>query len=401
MVNELEKNYTANNRIVFNICDELEKQGHKCIYVAINDYVNSEDTTIYDGRTIHLFSRNTSLALIRQQKNNSNKYLFYLAHPYSAWKMIKHKKKDYIQCLKSLDVLLNKKEIDCILFYYFPFFFTHEVLSKITTSRPIILYQMDPWGYHELFSKDTVKTRKLEEISMFQKANLIVTTPLLYSVYKSDPLYIPYLNKVIPLDFPNIKKYMHRPNSQTASANKYEIYFLGTIDDEFRDPKSFLDFVHTVIEKKHIDINIYFIGNASSKTLNDYSQSRSYIHLLESVDHDKYEEIISRHGHFLLNINNTVTNQMPSKIIDYISSGNPIINVVKNKNDYTFSLLEPYPLKYHFCEYDDNNIENFVAFLKESNNKQIDEKLIQKKYSHLTPEYVVRELLNGIDRITK
>ena len=68
----------------------------------------------------------------------------------------------------------------------------------------------------------------------------------------------------------------------------------------------------------------------------------------------------------LVNVNNTITNQLPSKLFEYISTGKPILNLCKSED----CLSKPYMAKYEngvcivekqdFVGTDVRLIENFV-----------------------------------------
>ena len=96
---------------------------------------------------------------------------------------------------------------------------------------------------------------------------------------------------------------------------------------------------------------------------------------------------------FLLNIGNTVTNQLPSKVLEYISSGKPIINIYKSEMCPTLNLLENYDaLNIYEKEDLENSFKNLNKFLiSKHDNLSFEE--IKKIYKEYTPEFVARQFL--------
>ena len=404
MMNEIDKKYSANNKIIFTVCEELERQGHKCFFVSISDEALTNKYIKLNNKEINVIPRNKNLAVIRKIKNDpssiNNKFLYYMTHPHHLLKMIVFKNDDYNEFLNSVYSIIQSNRIDCVLFYYFPIYYTYQVFSRIKTDCFKVLYQLDPWGYHELTPENKASIRREEELQMYNLADLIITTPVLYNLYKKDFQYSQYFNKMISLNFPNItiNKENTLENEDTQNNDDvYNLYYLGTVDDKYRNPKFFLDFIQRIRTEYNILINTYFIGNIDSLTLQEYSNKYNYVNLSGSIDYKETQKIINSKGNILVNINNSIHYQMPSKVIDYISSRNPIINVIKNKDDFTVELLDDYPLSFNIYEYKDNNIDDFVQFLKNSKNKKVDLEIIEHKYNNLTPQFFVNELIKNIN----
>ena len=85
---------------------------------------------------------------------------------------------------------------------------------------------------------------------------------------------------------------------------------------------------------------------------------------------------------------------MPSKILDYISSGKPILNICKIRNCPTLPLMERYPMGLTIFE--DEGISDLVServkeFCLQNKGKQVPYEQIEKLYPECTIEYVGKQ----------
>ena len=88
----------------------------------------------------------------------------------------------------------------------------------------------------------------------------------------------------------------------------------------------------------------------------------------------------------LLNISNTLDNQVPSKIFDYFALGKPVLNVQKIENCPSREYFDRYPLAYTVCDYAPDS-EQLKDFLLNSKGKTIDYEKVSQLYYDATLEY--------------
>ncbi|MBR4609470.1 MAG: hypothetical protein IKO38_03365, partial [Erysipelotrichaceae bacterium] len=82
-------------------------------------------------------------------------------------------------------------------------------------------------------------------------------------------------------------------------------------------------------------------------------------------------------------------------------TGNPIINVVSNKEDISDRILNKYDNKYSFYTYKDNDEERFTEFIRKHNNKKIPFKQIKEEYREYTPEYTAEKIIRKASELLK
>ena len=93
----------------------------------------------------------------------------------------------------------------------------------------------------------------------------------------------------------------------------------------------------------------------------------------------------------LLHVGNAVDSLMPSKILDYISSGKPILNICKIPTCPTLPLMERYPLGMTVNESDEITeelLDSITRFCTTSKDKSIPFDQIHQLYYDSTIDYV-------------
>ena len=75
----------------------------------------------------------------------------------------------------------------------------------------------------------------------------------------------------------------------------------------------------------------------------------------------------------VINLGNTVINQIPSKIFELISSGKPIINFYFSKDDPSLKYFAKRPMCYSFnlSDYSETDVDKLMEFIKENDSKTL------------------------------
>ena len=94
-----------------------------------------------------------------------------------------------------------------------------------------------------------------------------------------------------------------------------------------------------------------------------------------------------------MNIGNKVVNQLPSKVLEYISTGKPVINTYKDEKCPAKALLEDSDsLNLWEGEKEEAAAEKLRTFLK-TTHENIAFSEIEKRFSQYTPAYVTAQFL--------
>jgi glycosyltransferase involved in cell wall biosynthesis len=173
--------------------------------------------------------------------------------------------------------------------------------------------------------------------------------------------------------------------------NTIKLVFVGTLAPITRSPIVALKLFSALL-KHNLDyvLELHFYGNTiqCNSLFSQYSyliNKKIFIHGM--TPRKDIPKILSE-ANVLLNIGNTNEYQEPSKLIEYIYLGKPILNVCSIINDSSKELLENYPLSLSIHEYEIYNsqiLDKILAFLmnketlkRNSINKIIENYLLQE-----------------------
>ncbi|MBR2028419.1 MAG: hypothetical protein IKA10_05485 [Oscillospiraceae bacterium] len=398
---------SATHKIVYQTAQELQRQGHRC-YVCGFSLDTEEETSLDNGLTAIRWNSplpedkaqkafNLYAKQLGGDKRNSARKSFMLRHPVkSLWlayrysKYADNAKRAQLFGKRVKDLVLREK-FDAVVAVYMPFEEAESVCTQLCGIVPVCLYQADPWGLHRLpeFAKNEAEHIK-QETALFAKADHIITTPALHRLYLEDKRYSPYSHKMTPLNFPNIK-----PAAQSSEKSVFafdsdytNLLFCGLLDDEYRSPKIFLQAAGRLIDEGR-KIKIYFLGTSTSRDMQSFAARypQNIIHH-EAVSFDRAFATM-KNADFLLNLSNTLDNQVPSKIFDYFSLGKPVVNVQKIKNCPSREYFDRYPLSFTFEDFapDCRGLENFLSQTK---GKAVDFETVKELFEDATVEYAAR-----------
>lgn len=381
----------ANCKIAVTIGKQLLLEGHNCKFITYSFNVESKQIVNYDDISIEVLPANKKAynAKKRYLDSKYSKLAYGFIHPIESLKMIYNRKYDYSDVIEYINHYIDENTY--LIGFVNPTNPTYTIINN-TNSCVKIVYQLDPWG---LFKNNNNQDVKQKEKHLFEVCDFIFTTDILYEQYKKDYFYKDVINKIDFLNFPNLV--IERKNHDTVldiDDSYYNIVYTGTLDDDVRDPSMFLSIVDNLINNYNSKIRLYFVGKINSKVVKESDN----VFIIPSVTPDVAESIINQSNIFLLNINNSIQNMSPSKLIDYISTGNPIINVVKNMEDISESILLKYNNHFSFRENESDIEKKIIKFLESAKGKRINKKTIVENYYEYTPEYVVNKIINTISK---
>ena len=384
----------ANFRIAIKLASEIRKIGHRCNLLAYSWVITEIRTESVDGIDFLVMPINQKNAHIKKEylTSNTSKVSFFLKKPFSVIKYLANQKDDF----KLVAQYVDKTFSDSIPVYFVaPSDSTFKII-KASKRDDFVLYQLDPWGLHELIDSKTRIREIKKENSLFEKSKHVFTTSLLYKQYQNNPVYKKYLDKITMMQFPNLSRKRKKRNELFLQDYIYVVH-LGTVEDEYRDPKGILNALLNIKEKYRLPIKILFFGKILSKTLDKYSLSypREIIKC-GIISYDESNMIMNSDNIFLLNINNTISNQSPSKLIDYISTGNPIVNVAKRTSDVSIEVLSKYENSITVNEETGIDENALYSFLINNRNKRVLYDAIEEKYVEYTPEYCAERVIEAL-----
>lgn len=260
-----------------------------------------------------------------------------------------------------------------------------------------VLYQVDPLSTASNRSRSCRLLYYKYEVELYKFADKIITTQLI----KGEKSYPDFdLEKIYGLEFPVMKDIQLSINNHIEkivlkSENTINILFLGHLYPIIRNPYYALELFKQL---NMTNIRLYFIGHGSENTLLEYKKKGLDIILCGRKSQQVCEEAMID-SDFLLNIGNTTKNNLPSKILSYIGSGKPIINVYKHLDCPTLEYTSKYPLSLNIYENSidiEINKHRLKHFLNHKG-KRLDYSIICDIYSESTIAYISKKFMDVIN----
>ena len=262
--------------------------------------------------------------------------------------------------------------------------------------KPYILYQVDP-----ISSNDTQKRYKKRltafEKKLYANAAYVFTTPLLKEEKKFDSSYDS--EKIISAEFPIVVK----PDTDTRKNHDGVVcFFAGNICPGVRDCRYTMKLFSLLNES---DVFIEFVGAGQEDVVSSYASETLAGHVVHRGKLSKKEcNSYMEQADILINIGNIMTNQVPSKIFDYISTGLPIINICTSKDCPTIPYMEKYGFALNLFETTNEEetklqVESLRKFIHSFAGRRKPFEQVQMLFIENTPEYVGKQFIAALVRI--
>ena len=275
--------------------------------------------------------------------------------------------------------------------------------SGLADILPVIYYKIDPVGsWEDKANKDYAIATIENEIKWDSVASRIIMPDVVYKDYMRLPTKVNG-HKVVVSQFPNVRR-LNALNEQNSVINNQlsvangqcNLLFVGKFYANVRHPQYLFDLMGKL---EGIGIVLHIVG-----PINHRGFDRTYIekYFTNKIPNIRFHGAVSPEeadalllqADVLAHVGNNVDTAMPSKILDYISSGKPILNICKIRNCPTLPLMERYPMGLTIFE--DEGISDLVServkeFCLQNKGKQVPYEQIEKLYPECTIEYVGKQ----------
>lgn len=289
---------------------------------------------------------------------------------------------------------------------YYPLKLAAEISKRV----PVIYYKIDPVStapVPQCLNTDHQLATIDNEIEFDKCASKIITTDVIFKYYSQLPTNI-NADKVVLLNYPNIVERRLSNNASNSiidsfDEDKINMCFIGKFYMDVRNPQFILNLMERL---QHTNIILHIIGSLGdcSEVIENYISTRGTNIIYHGVVVPSIADDIMLQSDVLLHIGNAEDAYMPSKILDYISSGKPILNLCKIPTCPTLPLMECYPLGMTIYEYEELTselISQIVAFCIDNRCKQLAFDTIHKLYYDSTIEYVANKFNEIMDSVIK
>ena len=262
---------------------------------------------------------------------------------------------------------------------------------------PWLAYYFDPFFSNETLDPGRAGLRKHLEERTLAEASLVMMT------YPTDEDYrsrgIGFGEKIRRAEMPGVVFGESGSPREKRAGDKRICSFFGTLYRDIRNP----DPVIRVFSRIGEGMTLRFVGSHEGIHPEDYRAAYPEVEFLGKQSGERLRELY-READVLLNIGNTVLNQMPSKIFEYISTGKPILNVFQSPRCPTLRYLKDYPLALNLAEEElrnrpEESAEKIRRFCLDTAGKTAEEAFLRKRYGANTFESAVEEIGKQLRRI--
>lgn len=188
--------------------------------------------------------------------------------------------------------------------------------------------------------------------------------------------------------------------TECKNEGKVKFVYTGALVEDYRSPRYLIEIVKELA--KHIDIccDFYTRGNCENILKQEENNHPGVICSKGYVEQDKMEGVMTD-ADFLISIGNNLTGfdtALPSKVINYIATGKPIIHIDGGNNDIAKEYLEKYGLS---CIVNpqlslETNVKDILKFIRQNIGKQLEFQEIRKKFPQNSPEYSAQCIIQAI-----
>lgn len=262
--------------------------------------------------------------------------------------------------------LCLQNQYDWVVSVSYPFANHLAVLNAGLKNIKIALYNLDPYWNHQTYDPAKAAKRAEEEAAVYEKADHVFCTPEQLPDYQNER-FDKVKNKITPLNYPNfVKPQIERRSDLRFDPNETNLLYLGTIYGDIRKPDALFALFEQAV-KGEPRLHLYMIGKKfgaqADRYLVEYSQKLGdRLSVCAPVPPDETADLMQQ-ADILVNLGNAIHNQMPSKLLEYIAAGKPILNISIRRDCNTLPLMQRYPRAFQWFADDTPNEEAIDRFL--------------------------------------
>ncbi|MCF0128672.1 MAG: hypothetical protein HUJ70_08870 [Pseudobutyrivibrio sp.] len=285
-----------------------------------------------------------------------------------------------------IETIAHQEEVDMIYSISEPHYCAYAVaLAQVPPHCRKRAYMVDPYAFN--YTHNYEKARVVERY-ILEEVERVFTTKQVMANYRHDDFFRPYLGKVSAVEFPTLKKPVIPEEEQKTYWEDPGVHcvYAGNIFEGIR-PQWPIE--ELFMEEPANDITLHTFGKGFALPADQQAV----------IDHGPVanEEVpgILEAADILVNLGNTATNMVPSKLFQIMATGKPFINICHTKDDPTLEYTKLYPLccDVILTESVDENRRKLYDFCTSNIGARLPYEKVEEIYSTCTPAHVAEELL--------
>ena len=289
--------------------------------------------------------------------------------------------------------LHKTQDFDCVISGLCPTN-SHKMAYAFLRGRKMkwIMYNMDSYVFN-CGPEATAGSRMRIEKKWCRIASGVVNSWGL-NAYNQRRGYNPYEKlKQLEIPLPNWKiDDMNLPQNPPHDGRKIELVYTGSFLKGVRQPEELMRFLRKLDAEKY---SAKFYGLCCPYLERNVPDLPRCVKLMGSVQVEQCKKVV-READILLNGGNTCTNQMPSKVFDYIGTGKPILNFYSLDEELAMQYLRLYPRILHAKSADEVEPEMLESLL---NTKPVSADALRAVYADALEEKVVCRFADFVESV--
>jgi len=383
----------ANDRILYRIIDELKAHEDLRISIIGLPSANNEEVAYPGCEVVREPYQRENVYAALEKRLGKHKWLRFLLCPRTICYRLMDKKVysrpyewEVVQWVKT-----HRKDISLFIAMSAPYQ-NLSVAAQLAKYVPTITYKLEPVGTYQPDAA-TRQTMIAKEMQWDAPVDRIITTSLILRDYLKEATRC-YASKNIQAEFPCV---IQRQNTERVELPKDRVnmVFAGRFYAQIRHPQFLFELMDRLT---HTNMLLHIVGGAREEeydpTFVDKYLHNHHTHILNhGMQLPDVADAYLMQADVLVHVGNTVDNVMPSKILDYISTGKPILNICKSRNCPTIPLMAKYPMALTLFEDEgltDAKVEQIIQFVEHYHGQTIPFDTIEQTYEEFTPKYVGR-----------
>lgn len=254
------------------------------------------------------------------------------------------------------------------------------------------LYLMDP--PERICGGSATRYRDRMLPRMLRRLDVLITTPFIHRGLERETLLKAARCAVREVGFPMVTQ-PRAIRPKRRDPQKTALLFTGWMCVSIRSPQYFLDLLSRLDER----FTVTFMGRECEKLTERFEiNTKAELIILPQQPYETALQAMAD-ADVLINIGNSVPVHMPSKTLEYINTGKPIVNFYKLDDCPTLYYTKRYPLCLDLSEQDpdlDAAAARFREFCAQNKGKTVDRAYIEAEYADCTPEYIAQIILDTL-----
>lgn len=369
----------ANSICARNVAEELYSRGNVVDMCCIKKSINDVDGQTSFGKLFYVLNEYTKILCRLEQKGVSfsklPKLIQYAIKIKQKIKSIGYTRtgnqygdtiirKDFYAAVQRNQMSGNYDAIVAIAQPFGWAVLANELKERYPGAK-IYLYMLDPYIYNYTLPQSKIEYRKKQFKRFTNNLDGIIFTRGIKEEAEKHNCTI--RKRSITVDLPNMIP--HKTMQTKNYLDKIELMFAGRFYPDIRNPQKMFKVLRQILDERTI---FSMFSRGCDAMANSFTQSCPHVKQMDFLPHEKYVKYFEGVD-ILVNLENTIPNQLPSKVFEYIASGKPIINFYEDENSMGLHYFCRYPLAFNFNlnQYQTSDIIRLRNFIVESVGKRL------------------------------